>query len=172
MAVPSTVTLPKYSTTPWSAGMAVRASTFPVAGFAQTSSCVPPIQTAPPLRVGSEARPPPAPWLTRNERDRSPPGANQTHSLIPDPGRAPDAARGRDQVPGTAAAIVDDAAHVRWRGRRSAAGRSPRAATPTYSLLPSGATATELAGPAVRKIRRITWPVAGSTTATVSPAAT
>jgi hypothetical protein len=83
--VPSTVTLPTYSTTPWSAGITVRASAFPVAGLAQMSSCEPPIQTAPPLTLGSEARPAPAPWVTRDERVRSPPGANQTHSDMPVP---------------------------------------------------------------------------------------
>jgi len=69
----------------WSAGMMVRAIAFPVAGLAQTSSCVPPIHTAPPLDAGSESRPAPAPWETRNDLVRSPPGANQTHSLIPIP---------------------------------------------------------------------------------------
>jgi len=65
--------------------MVVRASALPVAGLAQMSSCEPPIQTALPLTLGSEARPAPVPWVTRNERVRSQPGANQTHSLIPLP---------------------------------------------------------------------------------------
>ena len=43
---------------------------------------------------------------------------------------------------------------------------------PTYSLLPSGETATELVVPSVRWIRPISWPVAGSTTITATPAAT
>jgi hypothetical protein len=63
----------------------VLASAFPVAGLAQISSCEPPIQTAPPLTLGSEARPAPAPWVTRDALARSPPGANQTHSDMPVP---------------------------------------------------------------------------------------
>ena len=43
---------------------------------------------------------------------------------------------------------------------------------PTYSVPPSGETATELAAPTVRLIRPISWPVAGSTVTTETPAAT
>src|SRR6516165_3331530 len=65
--------------------MAALFRTRPVAGSAQASDCVPPIHIAPPARVGSEGSPPPAPWLTGDADARSPPGANQTHSLIPVP---------------------------------------------------------------------------------------
>src|SRR5271169_5132176 len=65
--------------------MAVLALTWPVTGSAQASFCEPPIQTAPPPKVGTESRPAPAPWLTRTTRVRSPFWANQTHSLMPMP---------------------------------------------------------------------------------------
>jgi len=104
--------LPKYSTMPWSAGMAVDAIAFPVAGLAQTSSCVPPIHTAPPLSEGTESRPAPAPWETRKDLVRSPPGANQTHSLIPVPvvpHTPPEVAR---RFPAPLGDICDDAARM------------------------------------------------------------
>ena len=43
---------------------------------------------------------------------------------------------------------------------------------PTYSVFPSGETATELATPESTKYRRTNEPLAGSTATTVMPAAT
>src|ERR1035438_10449685 len=80
-----TVTLPKYSTTPPSVGMVTLFSTCPVAGLAHASVCEPPIQTAPPLTVGIELRPAPAPAPRRTIRVRSATGANQADSVMPTP---------------------------------------------------------------------------------------
>src|SRR5260370_42168060 len=65
--------------------MVARARSRPVAGSAHSSVCEPPIQTVPPLKLGTESRPAPAPWLTRTMRVRSAFGANQTHSDMPTP---------------------------------------------------------------------------------------
>src|SRR6516225_7890323 len=87
--------------------MGALSRTRPVAGSAQASDCVPPIHMAPPARVGTEGRPPPAPWVTGDADARSPPGANHTHSLIPDPTVPQTPAEVAIRLPPTPTAILD-----------------------------------------------------------------